>query len=56
MAGVDAIVIDTAARTYKSVVGKLHDVKAAFPNVDVVVGTSLPDEAAKFLVDCGADA
>lgn len=55
-AGVDAIVIDTAHGHTKSVVGKLHDVKAAFPNVDVVVGNIATGEAAKFLVDCGADA
>ena len=36
--------------------GKLHDVKAAFPNLDVVVGNIATAEAAKFLVDNGADA
>ena len=37
-AGADAIVIDTAHGHSKGVVEKLHQVKAAFPNVDVVVG------------------
>lgn len=55
-AGVDAIVIDTAHGHSKGVIGKLHDVKAAFPNLDVVVGNIATAEAAKFLVEHGADA
>lgn len=55
-AGVDAIVIDTAHGHSVGVIGKLHDVKTAFPNLDVVVGNIATAEAAKFLVDNGADA
>ena len=55
-AGVDAIVIDTAHGHSAGVIGKLHDVKSAFPNLDVVVGNIATGEAAKFLVDNGADA
>lgn len=55
-AGVDAIVIDTAHGHSKGVVGKLHDVKAAYPNLDVVVGNIATGEAAKYLVEHGADA
>ena len=55
-AGVDAIVIDTAHGHSAGVIGKLHDVKTAFPNLDVVVGNIATGEAAKFLVDNGADA
>ncbi len=55
-AGVDAIVIDTAHGHSKGVIGKLHDVKSAFPNLDVVVGNIATGEGAKFLVDNGADA
>lgn len=55
-AGVDAIVIDTAHGHSKGVVEKLRDVKAAFPNIDVVVGNVATGEAAKYLVDNGADA
>ena len=55
-AGVDAIVIDTAHGHSAGVIGKLHDVKAAFPNLDVVVGNIATGEAAKFLVENGADA
>ena len=55
-AGVDAIVIDTAHGHSKGVVEKLKEVKAAFPNVDVIVGNVATGEAAKYLVDNGADA
>ena len=55
-AGVDAIVIDTAHGHSAGVIGKLRDVKSAFPNLDVVVGNIATGEAAKFLVDSGADA
>lgn len=55
-AGVDAIVIDTAHGHSQGVIGKLHDVKSAFPNLDVVVGNIATGEAAKFLVENGADA
>ena len=55
-AGVDAIVIDTAHGHSKGVVGTLEAVKAAFPNIDVVVGNIATGAAAKFLVEHGADA
>ena len=55
-AGVDAIVIDTAHGHSEGVIGKLSDVKTAFPNLDVVVGNIATGEAAKFLVENGADA
>ncbi len=54
-AGADAIVIDTAHGHSKGVVDKLHAVKNAFPNVDVVVGNVATGAAAKYLVDNGAD-
>ena len=55
-AGADAIVIDTAHGHSKGVVEKLKQVKAAFPQVDVVVGNVATGEAAKYLVENGADA
>lgn len=55
-AGVDAIVIDTAHGHTQGVVGKLKEVKAEFPNLDVVVGNIATADAAKYLVDAGADA
>ncbi len=55
-AGVDAIVIDTAHGHSKSVVEKLREAKIAFPKIDIVVGNIATGEAAKMLVDNGADA
>ncbi len=55
-AGVDAIVIDTAHGHSQGVISKLKDVKTAFPNLDVIVGNIATGEAAKFLVENGADA
>lgn len=54
-AGVDAIVIDTAHGHTKGVVDVLKKVKEAFPQIDVVVGNIATGEAAKFLVENGAD-
>ena len=55
-AGADAIVIDTAHGHSKGVVEKLLEVKNAFPKVDVVVGNVATGDAARLLVDNGADA
>ena len=54
-AGVDAILIDTAHGHTKGVVEVLRKVKAAFPQIDVVVGNIATGEAAKYLVENGAD-
>ena len=54
-AGVDAIVIDTAHGHSKGVVGVLKQVKAKYPELDVVVGNIATGEAAKYLVEAGAD-
>ena len=54
-AGVDALVIDTAHGHTKGVVNVLRQVKEAFPQVDVVVGNIATGEAAKYLVENGAD-
>ena len=55
-AGADAIVIDTAPGHSKSVIEKLVEAKKSFPNVDIVVGNVATGEAARLLVDNGADA
>ena len=55
-AGVDAIVIDTAHGHSANVEKTLREVKAAFPDVDVVVGNIATSEAAEFLAKAGADA
>ncbi len=54
-AGVDAIVIDTAHGHHIGVIESLKKVKAKFPNLDVVVGNVGTGEAAKALVEAGAD-
>jgi len=55
-AGADAVVIDTAHGHSRAVIESLKKVKAAFPEVEVVVGNIGTSDAAKALVDAGADA
>lgn len=55
-AQVDAVIIDTAHGHTKGVVEVLKLVKKKFPKLDVVVGNIATAEAAKYLVDAGADA
>ena len=54
-ANVDAIIIDTAHGHTRGVVETLKAVKARFPNLDVIVGNIATAEAAKYLVENGAD-
>ena len=56
VAGVDAIVIDTAHGHTKGVVAVLKEVKKNYPDLDCVVGNIATAEAAKYLVEAGADA
>ncbi len=56
ISGVDAVVIDTAHGHTKGVVEALKSIKNKFPNLDVVVGNIATAEAAKYLVEAGADA
>ncbi len=55
-AGVDAIIIDTAHGHTLGVVTVLKEVKSKFPTIDVVVGNIATPEAARYLVENGADA
>lgn len=55
-AQIDAVIIDTAHGHTKGVVEVLKLVKERFPDLDVVVGNIATPEAAKYLVDAGADA
>ena len=52
----DAVIIDTAHGHTKGVVDALKAVKAKFPKLDVVVGNIASAEAARYLVEAGADA
>ena len=54
-AGVDAVVVDTAHGHTKGVVNTLKLIKKKHPDLDVVVGNIATAEAAKYLVDAGAD-
>ncbi len=54
-AGVDAIVIDTAHGHSRGVIGVLRAIKEKYPHIDVVVGNIATGDAAKFLVENGAD-
>lgn len=54
-ANVDAIVIDTAHGHSIHVANMLKKVKAKYPDLDVVVGNIATAEAAKMLVEAGAD-
>lgn len=54
-AGVDVVSIDTAHGHSRGVIETLKAIKKAFPNVDVVCGNIATGEAAKALVDAGAD-
>ena len=54
-AGVDAVIIDTAHGHTKGVVDVLKLVKKSFPELDVIVGNIATPEAAKYLVENGAD-
>lgn len=54
-AGADAIVIDTAHGHSKGVIGVLRAVKEKYPDIDVVVGNIATGEAARYLVENGAD-
>lgn len=55
-AGVDALVLDTAHGHTKGVILTLKQLKEKFPNMEVVVGNIATGEAAKALVEAGADA
>lgn len=54
-AGVDAIVLDSAHGHSQGVIDALKKVKAAFPEVDVVVGNIATAAAAQDLIAAGAD-
>lgn len=54
-ADVDAVVIDTAHGHSANVANTLKKVKATYPHLDVVVGNIATGEAAKHLIEAGAD-
>ena len=52
---VDAVVLDSAHGHSKNVVEMLRKIKSQFPELDVVVGNIATAEAARYLVEAGAD-
>ena len=52
---VDAVVLDSAHGHTKGVVDLLRKIKETFPHLDVVVGNIATAEAAKYLIEIGAD-
>lgn len=55
-AGVDALIIDTAHGHSQGVLDTLKKVKSMFPEIDIICGNIATAEAAKALVENGADA
>jgi IMP dehydrogenase len=55
-AGVDALVVDTAHGHSAGVIDRVRWVKRHYPQVDVIGGNIATGEAARALVDAGADA
>ncbi len=55
-AGVDVVSIDTAHGHSKGVIDTAKRIKAKFQDLDVIVGNIATPEAAKALIDAGADA
>ncbi len=55
-AGVDVVTIDTAHGHSKGVLDATRRIKKAFPDLDLIVGNIATPEAAKALIDAGADA
>ena len=54
-AGADAIVLDSAHGDSQGVIETLKRVKAGFPDLDVVVGNIATEDAARRLMEAGAD-
>lgn len=54
-AGADTVVLDSAHGHSKGVIDALKAIKAAYPGLDVVVGNIATAQAAKDLIEAGAD-
>ena len=55
-AGIDVIVVDTAHGHAQGVLDRVRWVKKHFPQIEVIGGNIATGDAARALVDCGADA
>ncbi|HPU54032.1 MAG TPA: IMP dehydrogenase, partial [Burkholderiaceae bacterium] len=54
-AGVDVLIVDTAHGHSKGVIDRIREIKRQHPQVDVIGGNIATAEAARALVDAGAD-
>ncbi|HAY3550970.1 IMP dehydrogenase [Elizabethkingia meningoseptica] len=54
-AGVDIIAVDSAHGHSEGVLGKIREIHAAYPNLDIVGGNIVTAEAAKDLIEAGAN-
>lgn len=55
-AGVDIVALDSAHGHSQGVINKIKEVRNAFPELDIVGGNIVTAEAAKMLIDAGANA
>ena len=55
-AGVDVVVLDSAHGHSRNIINKVHEIKNAFPDLQVIVGNIATAEAALTLIEAGADA
>ena len=55
-AGVDVLVVDTAHAHTKSVLERVVQIKADYPDISLIAGNIVTGEAAKALAEAGADA
>jgi IMP dehydrogenase len=54
-AGVDVIVVDTAHGHSRGVIERVRSIRKAYPGVQIVAGNIISGEAAKALIEAGAD-
>ncbi len=54
-AGVDIICLDSAHGHSKNIINKVKEIKHAFPDVPIIAGNIATGEAAKALIEAGAD-
>jgi IMP dehydrogenase len=54
-AGVDVIIVDTAHGHSKGVIDRVRSIKKDYPSLELIAGNIVTGEAAKALVDAGAD-
>ncbi|HEY8520845.1 MAG TPA: IMP dehydrogenase [Gammaproteobacteria bacterium] len=55
-AGVDVIVVDTAHGHSRNVISRVRDIRRTYPDLQIVAGNIVTAEAARDLVEAGADA